>query len=34
MVTAMNASIEIGHLVQPYSFEMFQDLRPFLEEYW
>ncbi|XP_015350384.1 elongation of very long chain fatty acids protein 3 [Marmota marmota marmota] len=34
MVTAMNVSHEVGQLFQPYNFEMFQDLRPFLEEYW
>ncbi|EPY82579.1 elongation of very long chain fatty acids protein 3 [Camelus ferus] len=34
MVTAMNISDEIEQILQPYNFEMFQDLRPFLEEYW
>ncbi|VFV24437.1 elongation of very long chain fatty [Lynx pardinus] len=34
MVTAMNVSDEIDQLFQPYNFELFQDMRPFLEEYW
>uniref|UniRef100_A0A8D2ASV7 Elongation of very long chain fatty acids protein 3 n=1 Tax=Sciurus vulgaris TaxID=55149 RepID=A0A8D2ASV7_SCIVU len=34
MVTAMNISREVEQMFQPYNFEMFPDLRPFLEEYW
>ncbi|XP_035942411.1 very long chain fatty acid elongase 3 [Halichoerus grypus] len=34
MVTAMNASDEIEQILQPYNFELFQDMRPLLEEYW
>ncbi|XP_057593501.1 elongation of very long chain fatty acids protein 3 [Hippopotamus amphibius kiboko] len=34
MVTAMNVSDEIEQMFQPYNFELFQDIRPFLEEYW
>nr|XP_023496179.1 elongation of very long chain fatty acids protein 3-like [Equus caballus] len=34
MVTAMNVSEETGQVLQPYNFELFQDMRPFLEEYW
>ncbi|KAL1787520.1 elongation of very long chain fatty acids protein 3 [Sigmodon hispidus] len=35
MVTSMNFSRGLkAELVQPYNFEMSQDLRPFLEEYW
>nr|XP_051680100.1 elongation of very long chain fatty acids protein 3 isoform X2 [Oryctolagus cuniculus] len=34
MVTAMNVSNEVRQLLQPYDFEMSQDMRPFLEEYW
>ncbi|KAK2495049.1 hypothetical protein MC885_020512 [Smutsia gigantea] len=34
MVTAMNVSEEEDRLFQPYNFERFQDLKPYLEEYW
>ncbi|XP_004428055.1 PREDICTED: elongation of very long chain fatty acids protein 3 isoform X1 [Ceratotherium simum simum] len=34
MVTAMNVSDETKQLLQPYNFELFRDMRPFLEEYW
>lgn len=34
MVTAMNVSDEADRLFQPYNFERFQDLKPYLEEYW
>uniref|UniRef100_A0A8C3WTZ4 Elongation of very long chain fatty acids protein 3 n=1 Tax=Catagonus wagneri TaxID=51154 RepID=A0A8C3WTZ4_9CETA len=34
MVTAMNISNETEQIFQPYNFELFQDMRPFLEEYW
>ncbi|XP_008567916.1 PREDICTED: elongation of very long chain fatty acids protein 3 [Galeopterus variegatus] len=34
MVKAVNISHEAEQLFQPYNFEMFQDIRPFLEEYW
>ncbi|KAM5323661.1 very long chain fatty acid elongase 3 [Glossophaga mutica] len=30
----MNVSEEAEELLQPYDFEMLQDIRPFLEEYW
>ncbi|KAF6108503.1 ELOVL fatty acid elongase 3 [Phyllostomus discolor] len=30
----MNVSEEIEELLQPYNFEMLQDIRPFLEAYW
>lgn len=30
----MNVSNEIEQIFQPYNFELFQDMRPFLEEYW
>ncbi|XP_045710474.1 elongation of very long chain fatty acids protein 3 [Phyllostomus hastatus] len=32
--TVMNVSDEREELLQPYNFEMLQDIRPFLEEYW
>ncbi|MBW03447.1 Elongation of very long chain fatty acids protein 3, partial [Eschrichtius robustus] len=34
MVTAMNVSDEVEQMFQPYNFELFQDIRPVLEEYW
>lgn len=34
MITALNASHEVRLLLQPYDFELSQDMRPFLEEYW
>ncbi|TKC47899.1 elongation of very long chain fatty acids protein 3 [Monodon monoceros] len=34
MVTAMNVSDEVEQMFLPYNFELFQDIRPVLEEYW
>lgn len=34
MGTVMNGSDKIEYLLQPYDFEMFSDLRPYLEKYW
>ncbi|XP_029772476.1 elongation of very long chain fatty acids protein 3 [Suricata suricatta] len=34
MVAAMNVSDQVAQLFPPYHFELFQDMRPFLEEYW
>ncbi|XP_066095746.1 very long chain fatty acid elongase 3 [Saccopteryx bilineata] len=34
MGTVMNVSDNIQQLLQPYNFELFQDMSPFLEEYW